>query len=187
MAGSIITSLGAATKSAQGGKAYYESRRYNSRQSLIFISHRQNDGEVARKLAHFLVDFADVDVYMEAFNPTLASSGNPQAVVDVIDFGLNACTHLIAIISDNTRGSWWVPYEIGIARNRPVPCAVMPLTNVLDLPEYMKTVEVVRDTNNLVLWTKRLFTTRVAKSVSPNSIDIPNFPTYRQTPIVFRD
>lgn len=172
-------------KDAAGGKAI--NKRYGPHRALVFISHRQTDAAAAGAVAKVLIEVADVDVYLEAFDPKLSTSGNPNTVVSVIDFGLNACTHLVAVVSDNTRGSWWVPYEIGVARNRPVPCAVLPLSNVKDLPEYMRTVDVVKDTYELVGWTKKLPNRYIYKSVNPAEFAIPGLPSFRTDQIIYRD
>lgn len=47
------------------------------------------------------------------------------------------CSHLIAVVSENTEGSWWVPFEIGeatIIDNRIATFQVGYVT----LPEYLK-------------------------------------------------
>lgn len=138
-------------------------------------------------IARALIEIADVDVFLDAFNPALSASGTPEQVTGIIDFGLNACTHLLAVISDNTRGSWWVPYEVGVARNRPMPCGLILFENVKDLPEYLQTVSNVQDVNGLINWAKgTLPQVRVHKSVNPSDITVPGLPNFRRDGVVFR-
>lgn len=53
------------------------------------------------------------------------------------------CTHLLALVTDNTKGSWWVPFEVGVARR--APRAISTFTNLLrGLPEYLTEWPVLR-------------------------------------------
>ena len=173
-------------KSAESGRLFRMERRYDPNKALVFVSHRQADAHAARAVAQVLVEVADVDVYLDAFNTALAASGDPAAVTDVIDFGLNVCTHLLAVVSDNTRGSWWVPYQVGVARNRPVPCGFTLLETVQDLPEYLRTADIVQDADELVRWAKgNLPNQRVNKSLSPTGVSVPGLPTFRRERVRF--
>ncbi|QDT29891.1 hypothetical protein Enr10x_52480 [Gimesia panareensis] len=51
---------------------------------------------------------------------------------------INESTNLLAIMTQNTKGSWWVPYEIGVAKQ--APRVITSYTNLSenDLPEYLK-------------------------------------------------
>lgn len=169
------------------GRVFRSSRSYGGDKALVFVSHRQADTQAAWAIARALIDIADVDVFVDAFNPTLSASGNPTQVTGVIDFGLNACTHLLAVVSDNTRGSWWVPYEVGVARNRPVPCGLTLLETVKDLPEYLQTAHTVQDVHGLISWAKgALPQVWVSKSVSPTDFRIPGLPQFRREGVTFR-
>ncbi|GGB80643.1 hypothetical protein GCM10008019_41140 [Deinococcus soli (ex Cha et al. 2016)] len=161
------------TRDAAGGRLY---KSANAFKDLVFISHRQSDAKTARELAFFLRSVG-VDVYIEALAPI--SNRDPSVVTDVIDFGLNACSHLIAIISNNTRGSWWVPYEIGIAKHRPVPYGLLVLDNVTQLPEYLANAPIIKDNYELINWTKNFKTRTMQKSAY--EIDIQSLPRLRNT------
>jgi hypothetical protein len=43
----------------------------------------------------------------------------------------------MAVVSTNTKGSWWVPWEIGIATEKDYPIATYAGDNIT-LPEYLK-------------------------------------------------
>jgi len=50
---------------------------------------------------------------------------------------IDQCTHLIAVLSEATVRSWWVPFEIGIAtQDGDAISSVAPIG--LDLPDYLK-------------------------------------------------
>lgn len=174
------------TRSAEGGQNFRSARSYGANNALVFVSHRQADAQAAWAIARALIDIADVDVFLAAFNPALSASGNPEHVTGVIDFGLNACTHLLAVVSDNTRGSWWVPYEVGVARNRPVRCGLTLLERVKDLPEYLQTVDTVQDVDGLIRWAKTALPhVRSYKNVRPFDYTIPGLPQYRREGVTF--
>lgn len=51
---------------------------------------------------------------------------------------LSECTHLTAVISNNTKFSWWVPFEIGLATEKDFPIStVVSYTNRDQLPDYL--------------------------------------------------
>ena len=88
----------------------------------VFISHRRFDTAVARKIAGYF-DFLGLHYYLdeedEVLQQTLARGhSTDRALVESIDQGLAHSTHLLAILSDRTMGSWWVSYEVGSARAR---------------------------------------------------------------------
>ncbi len=68
-----------------------------------------------------------------------------------IERGLWPATRLLGIISKNTKGSWWVPFEFGVARHKQVPISLLLLEDVDELPSYLKlpTVEVIKDSIDL--------------------------------------
>lgn len=185
MSGRIIRGEGleGVLKSASGGQAIKSAWGYGSEKALVFISHRQADAVTALAIAYALMEIANVDIYLDSFNPELARAGSADEVTGVIDCGLNACTHLLAVISNKTRGSWWVPYEIGIAKFRPVPRALVLLEEVRELPEYLRSTDVLKDKIEISNWAKNLPGRIVAKSVS--TFEIPGIPYARTSEPVY--
>jgi len=78
----------------------------------VFISYRANDREVALKIAKKL-QLNNIDFYLDVIDEE--SVNNTSNITEAITKNIKRCTHLIAIISPNTKGSWWVPFEIGEA------------------------------------------------------------------------
>lgn len=130
----------------------------------VFISHSRYDKEKARELAHALMK-AEVDIYFDEQDTDLqlADERNDHPkVVECIDAGLVACTHLLGIITENTKDSWWVPYEIGGARGRKRICAHLIDKEVKSLPSYIQAEMVLADKSELKTW----LPTRFVKSAS---------------------
>ena len=56
---------------------------------------------------------------------------------------------MLCIITDKTRLSWWVPYEIGIADNAGVKIASIKTKNIDDFPSFLKTKTVLNNLTEL--------------------------------------
>src|SRR5277367_1711016 len=53
--------------------------------------------------------------------PSMALPGQAEAVAmaSVIEIGLLNCSHVIALITPNTKGTLWIPYEYGRVKEPP--------------------------------------------------------------------
>ena len=86
----------------------------------LFISHRQADATQALQIAS-IAHALNFEFWLDVLDPTLANStatpldderkGLLTAIY--IEMALLNCTHLIAVMTANTSGSMWVPYEFG--------------------------------------------------------------------------
>lgn len=103
----------------------------------VFISHRTADDEIAQRVAHRLRYQHHIDCYIDDIDDELGKARGTPAVTSLIVRRLNQCTNLVAIVSANTVGSWWVPFEVGVARQS--PRVITTFTNQQDstLPEYL--------------------------------------------------
>jgi len=92
----------------------------------LFISHRQIDDARARQVAA-LARAAGFQVWLDVEDPNLAALAKPGTTLtpdDVslltaafIETALVNSTHVIALITTNTPGSRWIPYEYGRAKD----------------------------------------------------------------------
>ena len=107
----------------------------------VFISHRSTDKEDAIAVANLLRENG-IDVYIDIDDEGLqieTQNDNPEGIVKHIQEALKYSTHLMALISDNTKESWWVPYEIGYAKHAEKKIASLRLKKNLDgFPDYLK-------------------------------------------------
>lgn len=78
---------------------------------MIFISHRHADEQRAKLLAEAL-RLRSVQCYLDVLDP---AAKNSDDITKHIMKTLDRCSHLIVIFSSNTRGSMWVPFELGAA------------------------------------------------------------------------
>ena len=102
----------------------------------VFISYRHTDRDHAFKIDQRL-KVAGIKTYLDVLDEE--SRQGADEITDIITKRMSECTHLLAIISDDTSKSWWVPFEIGEATYAENRIATFQL-NILDyqLPSYLK-------------------------------------------------
>ncbi len=102
----------------------------------VFISHRTVDNSIALQVANRLKNQHGITIYLDDIDQRLKSS-SPQELTRLLVKAINECTNLIAVITTHTEGSWWVPFEIGVAKQ--APRVICSMTNQADdaLPEYL--------------------------------------------------
>ena len=100
----------------------------------VFISHRKADTATAVRANSRLKQYG-IPTYLDVLDLALQS---PENVTQKILAGLQPCTHLLAIISAETAGSWWVPFEIGVATNADKRITSFSIATArANLPDYL--------------------------------------------------
>jgi hypothetical protein len=100
----------------------------------IFISHQRQDSQIARTLARNLTE-RRLEVYLAVIDPVASAVHGPN-LGEYVLLQITKCKQFIAVVSQNTQASWWVPWEIGIATARYMPAAIFSKDEV-DLPYYL--------------------------------------------------
>ena len=107
----------------------------------VFISHSSTDDRLARKIYDRLTKVHGIKCYLDDLDPDLQGARN---VTDVILQRLEECSYLMAVVTTNTKASWWVPFEIGVARR--APRYITTFTNLsYTLPAYLKEWPILRE------------------------------------------
>jgi hypothetical protein len=101
----------------------------------VFISHQRADSTLALGIAGRLRIYHAIESYLDVIDPNVASTGDELA--DHVKSELGKCTQLLAVVSEATRTSWWVPWEIGIATEKEFPLATFAGGSAA-VPEYLK-------------------------------------------------
>jgi hypothetical protein len=104
---------------------------------------------------HYWLDRDDEDTQNAA---KLGMVGD-QALVHAIDRGIRHSSRLLGILSNKTRDSWWVPYEIGASRALGCSPCYLVLADVrgMDaLPEYVRIAADYWSVDELVRWATSL-------------------------------
>ena len=92
----------------------------------VFVSHRTADNVIAKVVHDRLSYTHGIVCYLDDLDKEAHYSTRITALI--ID-RLTSCTNLLALITRNTKGSWWVPFEVGVARQAP-----RIITSYTDLP-----------------------------------------------------
>lgn len=98
----------------------------------VFISYRHMDRAYAININTRLIQ-ANIKTYLDVLD---AESQTTDDITGVITRNISECTHLLAVVSEKTAWSWWVPFEIGEATitNRRI-CSFK--TGPTELPLYL--------------------------------------------------
>lgn len=131
----------------------YEKKR------CVFISHKKEDQDAAIAIGSYLTDTVGVNIYLDIQDCVLeeaVSSENDQLIVESIKRGLACSSDLLCLISDKTKLSWWVPYEIGFADKQSINIAVLKLKDIEDIPSYLKIKKTLLNTEDFLQYVSQL-------------------------------
>lgn len=89
---------------------------------------------MALELARRLKNYHDIESYLDVIDPSIRRG---EDLAKHIQTELGKCTQLLAVVSERTKESWWVPWEIGVATEKDYPLATFSGGNSLP-PEYLR-------------------------------------------------
>jgi len=127
----------------------------------VFISHRTADDAKAQALAARLKVSHNITSYLDHFDPEAKSTSE---ITDLIVSRINVCTHLMALITNATVGSWWVPFEIGVARQGDRRITSFDASSV-KLPEFLAEWPVMTNESELDLFAEAYHRDKKAKPI----------------------
>ena len=110
----------------------------------VFISHRSSDDATAKRVRDLLVSLR-VNCYLDDLDEGLRTTDDIAAV---IQRRLSQCTHLLAVVSQATTTSWWVPFEIGMGTATDIRITSYRVGYV-SLPQYLTKWPVLSTENDL--------------------------------------
>ncbi|MEZ8050808.1 MULTISPECIES: toll/interleukin-1 receptor domain-containing protein [Vibrio] len=99
----------------------------------VFISYRHTDRGTALEIDRHLRS-SGIETYLDVLDTESQTSVN---ITEVITRNIARSTHMIAVISQDTASSWWVPFEIGEATISATRISSYR-TGYSALPEYLK-------------------------------------------------
>ncbi len=99
----------------------------------VFISHKKEDVLTAQKIS-LMLELSNVSFYLDLLDSSTVTSG--KALTDHIKKELNDCTDIIVVMSESTRYSQWVPFEVGMSAQIDMPTASY-LQDGVDLPSFL--------------------------------------------------
>ena len=84
----------------------------------VFISHKREDLELAKKIVNQL-NLLKVPCYLDELDHYIYDSD--KDLTSHIKSKMHDCTDLLVLMTNKTKDSWWVPFEIGMAADRNYP------------------------------------------------------------------
>lgn len=118
----------------------FESNLVHVKSGCIFISHKYEDLKAAQRVAEYIMQYG-FDVYLDDHDLKLKKAvdmNDSQGIVACIEDGLNTSTHILVLVTEHTRMSWWVPYETGYAKRGKKNIASLLLRKANEFPDYLK-------------------------------------------------
>lgn len=98
----------------------------------VFLSHKREDKQETLQIAEYLRSHKII-CYVDVFDPQLQTTDD---ITKILIDRIGQCTHLMAIVSENTEKSWWVPFEIGVGTEKDRRITSFQLRNVT-LPDFL--------------------------------------------------
>lgn len=112
----------------------------DSKEPCIFISHKNENKNKAYILRDYIKQLG-INTFLDSDDKHLqenVESKNNKGIVDAIEMGVLSATDLLCLISNVTKFSWWVPYELGLAKAHKKEMVAVILEKLEDdLPEYL--------------------------------------------------
>ncbi len=138
-----------------GNESYIFNKSYSSASEdkpCIFLSHISIDKTAVKKIADYIMDKADIDVYLDIHDDELqraVNRGDSVEITALIERGISNSSHAMCLISEKTIGSWWVPYELGYAKKSGKKISSLKLKGTIELPDFLKIGELIHGTMSL--------------------------------------
>jgi hypothetical protein len=88
---------------------------------------------------------------MDINDPALQQAvrdNNDLAITKSIEVGIDLSTHLMTLISEKTKNSWWVPYEVGLAKNAGKDISTLELKEAY-APSFLKITRLLKNVQGL--------------------------------------
>ena len=111
----------------------------------VFISHKNTDSLQAL-LLKTAFERNHVTCYLDVLDNSI--NGGGKQLTDHIKENLNTCTDIIVVMSEATKESWWVPFEIGMSAQVDMPTASYLRSDVI-LPSYLSYWPRLRTTSDV--------------------------------------
>lgn len=125
-------------------RAYVLEKSFNSNSSqkdmCFFISHISVDKDFARTVADYIMNKLGIDVYFDELDDELQTAvvnDDSKNITKFIENGITQSTHMICLVTENTKNSWWVPFEIGYGKKSNKEIISFIHNNVKEIPAFL--------------------------------------------------
>lgn len=115
----------------------------------VFLSHKREDKPKALEIAQYLRN-KSIQCYVDVLDPELQTTDD---ITETLMKRVKQCTHLMAVVSDNTQKSWWVSFEIGVASELKRRITSFEIARA-NLPEFLEKWPILKTQSDLDLFAK---------------------------------
>lgn len=122
----------------------------------VFISHKNEDSSAATEVSD-RIKRNGISTYLDVIDSALTKDGPELA--DYIRLRMTECDQLIAVVSNSTKESWWVPWEIGVATEKDFRIASFSKEYV-SLPSYLEKWPALKSAEDIDLYCQYSKTSR---------------------------
>jgi hypothetical protein len=130
----------------------------NTPKPCVFISYTKKDKAAAETVEEEFRKYG-IDTYFDENDSILIDAVNKEDAEKItaqIQKGIEKSTHILCILSDKTKDSWWVPFEIGYGKKSSVSLSTLSLKDVQRLPAYLQIIENIGGIGHLQMFINRL-------------------------------
>ena len=134
-------------------------RPFNFSKYHTFISHKGNDTNLAELVGSVLYQ-EGLSAYLDKWDPKV--DGDSPELEEHIREIIRQTPSILAVVTKNTSMSWWVPFEIGVARETDSRIATFlfivdqPNSATVELPSYLRTWPILASAEELKAWARAL-------------------------------
>ena len=118
----------------------------------VFISHKNEDMELADECANISKE-KGFDIYLDKYDPYINES---QDRAKRIESKIESSTDLLVIITENTKSSWWVPFEIGLSTANDIRIVSLVCKNAPELPSFIRKWPIIDTEKKWKIYLKQL-------------------------------
>jgi hypothetical protein len=111
----------------------------------VFISHRKVDSLTAISITLSFI-LKGVKYYIDELDEKIKQTDD---ITTLIMQRVNECSHMMVIVSEHTQGSWWVPFEIGVASRAERRITTYKSKDNITLPDFLSKWPILRNKNDL--------------------------------------
>ena len=129
----------------------------------VFISHKGEDLEIAEKTGE-LLSSRGVSGYLDRWDPSV--DGDSDELEIYLRNVIRDTPYILAVVTQKTSMSWWVPFEIGVARETDSWVATyvaidnLPPRNKIYLPSYLRIWPILVTDTELTNWADAVTSSR---------------------------
>ena len=117
----------------------------------VFVSHKSDDSAQAVEIARFL-DRRGLSAFVDVLE--IKGAKDDRSLDKKLRDIICASKSLLTVVSEKTKESWWVPFEVGIAFDRDKFLGSALLVHNVELPLFLENWPVARTYDDLARWAK---------------------------------